>query len=98
MTASVSFHEQAEMELKEAAQYYELEGEGLGRAFIDELEHALRQIMEHPEAAPQINNVVRRKLIRRFPYSVMYSIVNDTIRILAVANQKRRPYYWRRRT
>lgn len=64
----ISFHEMAEMELNEAARYYESEVEGLGKAFLNEVEHAIEQIKEHAEAAPVILQVVRRKLIRRFPY------------------------------
>ena len=95
MTFRTSFHQLAELELKEAAQYYESEVAGLGKTFVDEVEHTLKQIALHPEAALMIHDVVHRKLVRRFPYSIMYSIVDDTIRILAIANQKRRPFYWR---
>ncbi len=97
MTLRTSFHQSAELELKEAAQYYESEVPGLGKAFVDEVEHALEQISLHPKAAPVILKVVHRALIRRFPYSIMYSVVADTIRVLALANQKRRPFYWRLR-
>jgi plasmid stabilization system protein ParE len=97
MTRRTSFHPLAEQELNEAASYYNAASPGLGSAFLDEVEHAGKQILEHPEAAPLVNRVVRRKLIRRFPYSVMYSVQTDTIRILAIANQKRRPFYWRGR-
>ena len=87
----------AEQELNEAASYYNAASPGLGTAFLDEVEHAVKQILEYPEAAPLVNRVVRRKLVRRFPYSVMYSVQTDTVRILAIANQKRRPFYWRGR-
>lgn len=97
MTRRSSFHPLAEQELNEAASYYNTVSPGLGTTFLDEVERAVKQILEHPEAAPQVNRVVRRKLVRRFPYSVMYSIQTDTIRILAIANQKRRPFYWRGR-
>jgi plasmid stabilization system protein ParE len=97
MTRQIVFHPLAEQELNEAANYYNGASPGLGAAFLDEVEHAVKQILEQPAAAPLVNGVVRRKLVRRFPYSVMYSIQTDTIRILAIANQKRRPFYWRGR-
>ena len=97
MTRHISFHPLAEQELNEAASYYNAASPGLEAAFLDEVEHAVKQILEHPEAAPLVNRVVRRKLVRRFPYSVMYSVQTDTLRILAIANQKRRPFYWRGR-
>ncbi|BAS28720.1 plasmid stabilization system [Limnochorda pilosa] len=87
----VRFHEQAEQELVDAARYYESKSPGLGFAFLDEVERATAEIVEHPEAAPRIRGLIRRKLVRRFPYSVMYSAENDVVRMLAIANQKRRP-------
>lgn len=97
MISRISFHEFAELELKEAAQYYDSEVPGLGSAFLDEVEYSLDQIVSHPNAAPLLLGVIRRKLLRRFPYSILYSFEGDAIRILAVANQKRRPWYWRSR-
>jgi len=97
MITSVSIHEVADIELKEAARYYESKVDGLGFAFLDEVERVVNPIRDNPESAPRIYKVVRRKILRGFPYSIMYSIVDDSIRILAIANQKRRPFYWRDR-
>jgi hypothetical protein len=97
MISSISFHEIAELELNEAAKYYESKVNGLGLAFLSEVERVTRQIQNNPESAPRILKTVRGKLLRGFPYSIMYSIVDDSVRILAIANQKRRPFFWRRR-
>lgn len=97
MISSVSFHELADVELNEAAQYYDSEVTGLGVAFLAEVERSIKHIRDRPEAAPLIMKFIRRKLLRRFPFSIMYSVVDDTILILAIANQKRRPFYWHRR-
>jgi toxin ParE1/3/4 len=97
MTRRVSFHPMAEQELNDAASYYNAQSPGLGHAFLDEVRRAVDQILEHPEAAPLANRLVRRKLVPRFPYGVMHSLTPDSIRTLAVANLKRRPFYWRGR-
>ena len=97
MRRTITFHELAEQELNDAADYYNSKSDGLGNAFLNEVEHAVKQILQYPESAPLINLVVRRKMVRRFPYSIMYSVKPDRIRILAIANQKRRPFYWRGR-
>ena len=94
MSAEPSFHELAVRELNEAAQYYELERPGLGSAFVSEVQRCLRSISEHPEAGRVIAGQIRRRLLRRFPYGLLYTIKPDTIRILAVMNLKRRPAYW----
>ncbi|WP_438003790.1 hypothetical protein [Sorangium sp. So ce321] len=44
-----------------------------------------------------MENDVRWWLVRRFPYSVLYRVRDDHIRILAIAHQNRRPFYWRGR-
>jgi plasmid stabilization system protein ParE len=37
---------------------------------------------------------VRRRLLHTFPYSLFYSLHAQEVRILAVAHQRRRPFYW----
>lgn len=61
MIRRVSFHEMAEAELIEAEAYYESEVNGLGRAFLDEVTNAVRQIQEHPDAAPLLLCPCRRE-------------------------------------
>jgi hypothetical protein len=87
----------AEIEMNEAAEYYETRGIGLGSAFIDEVERAIKSIQQHPESNQIIIKSIRRKILLRFPYSLMYSTYTNVIYILAVASQKRRPFYWRGR-
>ena len=98
MRGRVSFHRLAEEELNDAAQYYEHVSSGFGAAFLDEAARAVQQILEFPEAAPEVSAGVRRKLMRRFPYGVLYSIREHDIRILAIMNLRRRPFYWRGRS
>jgi len=97
MRRDFSFHPMAQEELNEVAAYYEAESEGLGAAFLREVETAVRHVLDYPESAPSVNRLVRKKLVRRFPYNLMYSVTPKDIRILAIASQKRRPFYWRGR-
>jgi toxin ParE1/3/4 len=94
----ISFHHLAEEELRDAARYFEQARPGLGTAFLDEAEQAIQQILEFPESAPEVEKGVRKKLLRRFPYAVLYSIREKDLRILAVPNQRQRPFYWRGRS
>jgi plasmid stabilization system protein ParE len=41
-----------------------------------------------------VNAGIRRSLIRRFPYSLLYRVDADEIVVLAVMHQKRHPAYW----
>ncbi|MFY9269227.1 MAG: type II toxin-antitoxin system RelE/ParE family toxin [Candidatus Manganitrophaceae bacterium] len=98
MKRRASFHARAKQEILEATRYYNLESPGLGDIFLNEVERVLASILEHPEAAIVLRGKVRRKLLRKFPYGILYSVAPDGIRILAVMNQKRRPFYWQGRS
>jgi plasmid stabilization system protein ParE len=97
MKRFVSFHERAEDEFNEAIDFYDLESPGLGQVFIDETQRAMESISMFPDASPMIQRRVRKKILLKFPYTLIYSVRKNKIRILAVAHQKRRPFYWRGR-
>jgi plasmid stabilization system protein ParE len=90
----VSFHDLARLELNEAAQYYERERQGLGQALIRAVERCIDEILQYPEAGRVVRGSIRRRLIRRFPYALLYRVRPTEVRILAVMNLKRRPAYW----
>jgi plasmid stabilization system protein ParE len=90
----VSFHDLARLELTEAAEYYDSESAGLGQAFITEVERSADEIVQYPEAGLVMPGSIHRRLIRRFPYALLYRVKPTEIRILAVMNLKRRPAYW----
>ncbi len=90
----LGFHRLAARELNEAAQYYELESPGLGSSFLDEVDRCLQSIEAHPEAGMILRDSVRRRLLRGFPYALLYKIKPSGIRILPIMNLKRRPTYW----
>ncbi|MDH5251911.1 MAG: type II toxin-antitoxin system RelE/ParE family toxin [Nitrospira sp.] len=56
----VTYHRLARRELNEAAQYYESESQGLGAAFLDEVERCTQAIANFPEAGPLITETIRR--------------------------------------
>jgi toxin ParE1/3/4 len=88
------FHRLADRELNEAAQYYDLENPELGSSFLEEVDRCLQSIENHPEAGITLRGSVRRRLLRGFPYALLYKTKPSGIRILAVMNLKRRPTYW----
>jgi len=90
----VRYHQAAEDELLNAIGYLELRAAGLGRRFFAEVRRAQNLIAQVPESAEEISPGVRKLLLRRFRYSLIYSIENDGLLILAVAHQSRRPGYW----
>ncbi len=91
------FLSEADEEFREAARYYEREAPGLGIAFITEAHSAVASVLANPYAAAEAGSGIRRRVLHRFPYNVLYAIEKDTIVIVAVAHQKRRPSYWKAR-
>jgi len=94
MTLLVSIHETAEAEINEASDFYDIECPGLGSDFIDEIQKTLVHLSSFPDASPLIRSRVRKIPLHRFPYWLIYSVHSNEVRILAVAHQKRRPFYW----
>jgi plasmid stabilization system protein ParE len=90
----VIFSKYAQQELNDAARYYELEYEGLGRRFKEEVKKAAIRISEYPKAWSVERGDVRKCLLHRFPYKLLYSIEEDHIFVIALAHQHRKPYYW----
>ncbi|MEW6614970.1 MAG: type II toxin-antitoxin system RelE/ParE family toxin [Thermodesulfobacteriota bacterium] len=93
----VIFSKYAKQELDDATHYYEVEQPGLGRRFREEIGKAARRISEYPEAWSVERSDVRKCILHKFPYKLLYSIEEDHIFIIAVAHQHRKPDYWIRR-
>jgi len=95
---AVRYHEAADSELLTAVGYLELRTKGLGRRLFAEVRKAEALIAEFPESGEEIRPGIRKRLLRKFRYSVVYSLEGDEIVILAVAHASRRPGYWADRT
>ena len=93
----IHFLRPAEMELLDAAHFYELQATGLGGQFLHMIGEALENIHTSPQRYPFIEDDVRRCLIKRFPYALLYRVDTDAIIILATMHLRRRPDYWMER-
>lgn len=86
---------EADQELTDAAVYYTREANAeLGAAFIDEFERVLALLCEQPSVGAVWRGKRRRFPLRRFPYSVVYDVVGDELRVIALAHHRRQPEYW----
>ena len=97
MTPSVSL--EAERELIDGALFYARESNAeLGLAFIAEFERSLGVLCSYPRLGPVWRGTARRFPLRRFPYTIIYQVKPEEVRVIALAHQSRRPGYWRGRT
>jgi len=92
------FHPEAEREFIEEAAYYESVLPGLGDRFAREVERIIELLLENPDSGAAIETELRHFVLRRFPHSVIYSVIRNKLFILAVAHGNRSPGYWRYRT
>jgi len=93
----VIFLPEADKEMYEAARYYEFQASGLGMDYLSEVERAVASIAESPMAWPKIEGELRRRLVQRFPFGILYYIESEETVIVAVSHLRRRPGYWQNR-
>ena len=92
------FHPEAVAELRAGASYYERQQPGLGERFISSIEFSLSGIIESPQTWPVLEQDVRRKLVRVFPYAILYSVEPERVFVLAIMHCHQKPGYWRTRS
>jgi toxin ParE1/3/4 len=90
----IRFHELGSRELLDARDYYDNLVYRLGEKFVIEVERCLNIIKTNPLAYPVVKQNVRKAVVIKFPYSILYRVEKDNIYILAVMHQKRKPKYW----
>jgi plasmid stabilization system protein ParE len=91
------FHEDADKEFERAVEYYEECRAGLGLEFAQEIYAAIDRAVQFPKAWSQMSENTRRCLVNRFPFGVIYRIRPGYIEVVAVADLRRHPDYWRDR-
>ena len=92
-----SFHPEAEAEFNKAIDYYEEIESGLGFDFAIEVHSAIQRSVTFQKAWTVIDGEIRRSLVRRFPFGILYSIEKEAIFVVAVMHLHRVPGYWKHR-
>lgn len=84
----------AQKEIDDAVTWYDSQSKGLGTHFLDALDRTIRRIAAYPFSCVEIEPDIRRCLLTRFPYGVIYGIDSNTIVVIAIAHLHREPRYW----
>jgi plasmid stabilization system protein ParE len=94
----VIFTPRARTELIDAQDWYENEAPGLGRRFRAALDAVVERMIANPQQFPAVHKNIRRALLRRFPYALMFVIeVDDSLTVIACFHGSRDPVSWQRR-
>ena len=98
----LKIHPEAKGDLRAAIHWYESQRPGLGADLFAVIDAAFAKITNNPERCPRLetwtaDGDIRRLLVPRFPYSVVFEIAGEEVQVLAVAHTSRRPNYWAQR-
>ena len=81
----------AQKELSETVDFYEQQFQGLGGLFYKEVEEAIEMISLFPQGWQLITKMSRKCCLHKFPYMILYAIVDDVIIISSIVHQHRHP-------
>jgi len=90
----VRFLSVAQQELDDAYDWYNDQADGLGKEFLNETDRTVRRVAAFPLSCPELETGLRRCLLARFPYGLVYGLEGDTIIVIAVGHLHRKPRYW----
>lgn len=94
---SLILHPEAEAEMIDSARYYERQVPGLGKDFLAAVDAAFDDITVHPDRWRILEEDVRRYLMPRFPFGILYQVRTEHVQVVAVAHLSRHPDYWKDR-
>lgn len=70
----VRFLSVSERELEEAIEFYNFQLPSLSQQFYSEISNGVDRIIRYPEAWTKVGKIVRRYLIKQFPYAIYYVV------------------------
>jgi toxin ParE1/3/4 len=71
--------------------WYERQRRGLGFDFLDCVETAVMSVLENPEMYRVVYSGFRRCVVRRFPFSVFYTIEGPDVVVHSVFDSRQDP-------
>jgi plasmid stabilization system protein ParE len=86
---SLGFRRKARLELWDAIDWYERRRPGLGAEFDQAINLLLQQIVSTPKRFRHLPPLVGRARLKRFPYFVYFTEVEDAIQVIAIIHVRR---------
>lgn len=93
----IRFLEEAVDEFSDAVRYYNSERPGLGYELAVEVKNTLGRIKKYPQSWTEVFPGIRKCIVNRFPYSVLYHEKKELILIVAIMHMRRKPENWKGR-
>lgn len=97
MSCRLIIRPEAEAELAHAFDWYERRVPGLGADFLAAVDAAVDSVLSSALQCPAVYKSVRRALIRRFPYQILFLAEQDVVTVIAIFHGARDPKRWQDR-
>lgn len=100
----LELHPDAEADILEAADWYDIQSPGLGDDLLAEVDDSIAVVLSASTAwprwpkSPPREPPIQRFLLPRFRYfALAYQSFPDRVVVLALVHQRRRPFFWLQR-
>ena len=95
----LQIHPKAENEVRSAARWYEKQRAGLGLEFLATVDAGMARIESDPRWFPRLetwhgDGDVRRLVLPRFPYVIVFEVIDEIINVWSIGHSQRKPGYW----
>lgn len=97
MSLPIRLLPEARDEYDAAADWYEQQRAGLGADFTARVEDVFNRIAANPRLHAKVYNDVRKAVVKKFPYVVLYQEEPAEVLVISVFRTSRDPSVWQSR-
>jgi plasmid stabilization system protein ParE len=94
VTRQITLRPQFEIDVAEAASWYEGQRAGLGKEFLRCVDESVDAIAALPLGFRKVHKETRRIPVGRFPYGLLYRVTEDEIVLTACMHSRRHSQHW----
>jgi len=91
MAYKLEIKDEAEQDIIDGFNFYAGKGNNLGERFINEVEDVFDYLENYPEHFQVVYNTHRQRLLKSFPYVVIYKIIDNVVIVFSVFPAKSDP-------
>jgi plasmid stabilization system protein ParE len=84
----------ARVDIRSVVVWYQRIDPNLALGFLFEMGATLSRIARYPYRFPLVRGLIRKALLKHFPYCVYYSVDSNEVSIIAVVHQRRQVNTW----
>ena len=88
---------EAEQDLDDAYHYFESQQSGLGFELLAEITETIEALEGNPMLFQKVYGEMRRAIVKRFGYNLIYKVIDTEVYILAIMHGSRDPEKWQKR-